>query len=97
MRERARKQALVYGARYLITLVSLYHDSFPLTFAPRWPNPPDRIGEDQLDELLDTGFILCGTRRRSANRWRVATKPRAGWTSWCSACRWSFPSRSGWS
>jgi alkanesulfonate monooxygenase SsuD/methylene tetrahydromethanopterin reductase-like flavin-dependent oxidoreductase (luciferase family) len=60
-RERARRQALVYGARYLITLVSLYHDSFPLTFAPRWPNPPDRLTEDQLDDLLATGFILCGT------------------------------------
>jgi alkanesulfonate monooxygenase SsuD/methylene tetrahydromethanopterin reductase-like flavin-dependent oxidoreductase (luciferase family) len=59
-RERARQQALAYGARYVVTLVTLYHDSFPMTFGNRWPNPPDRLTEDELDAAIESGFMLCG-------------------------------------
>jgi alkanesulfonate monooxygenase SsuD/methylene tetrahydromethanopterin reductase-like flavin-dependent oxidoreductase (luciferase family) len=60
-REKAREQAMAYGARYVITLVSLYHDSFFMDFSKRWPHPPERLNEEQLDQAIELGFLLCGS------------------------------------
>jgi len=60
-REAAREQAMRFGARYVVTLVTLYHDTFPMTFGNRWPNPPDRLTEDELDAAIGSQFLFCGT------------------------------------
>src|SRR5580704_9169438 len=56
-RERAREQALRFGARYVITLVTLYHDSFVSEAGVRWPHPPERFTEETLDEAIDNGVL----------------------------------------
>jgi alkanesulfonate monooxygenase SsuD/methylene tetrahydromethanopterin reductase-like flavin-dependent oxidoreductase (luciferase family) len=59
-REKARRQAL--NPSYIITLVTLYHDTFPRNpLAARWPNPPTMLRDDGLDEMVNLGFGLCGT------------------------------------
>jgi alkanesulfonate monooxygenase SsuD/methylene tetrahydromethanopterin reductase-like flavin-dependent oxidoreductase (luciferase family) len=59
-RDKARRQAQTPS--YIITLVTLYHDTFPRNpLAARWPNPPTAVQRDDLDELLQLGFGLCGT------------------------------------
>jgi alkanesulfonate monooxygenase SsuD/methylene tetrahydromethanopterin reductase-like flavin-dependent oxidoreductase (luciferase family) len=59
-REKARRQALTPS--YIITLVTLYHDTFPRNpLAARWPNPPSLVQRDDLDEMLSLGFGLVGT------------------------------------
>jgi alkanesulfonate monooxygenase SsuD/methylene tetrahydromethanopterin reductase-like flavin-dependent oxidoreductase (luciferase family) len=59
-RNKARAQAI--KPSYIITLVTLYHDSFPRNpLAARWPNPPTLVQRDDLDEMLSLGFGLCGT------------------------------------
>jgi alkanesulfonate monooxygenase SsuD/methylene tetrahydromethanopterin reductase-like flavin-dependent oxidoreductase (luciferase family) len=59
-REKARRQAQTPS--YIITLVTLYHDTFPRNpLAARWPNPPTLVQREDLDELLSLGFGLCGT------------------------------------
>jgi len=59
-RDKARRQAQTPS--YIITLVTLYHDTFPRNpLAARWPNPPTLVERDDLDELLSLGFGLCGT------------------------------------
>jgi alkanesulfonate monooxygenase SsuD/methylene tetrahydromethanopterin reductase-like flavin-dependent oxidoreductase (luciferase family) len=58
-RDKARAQAL--KPSYIITLVTLYHDSFPRNpLAARWPNPPTLVHRDDLDDMLSLGFGLCG-------------------------------------
>jgi len=59
-REKARRQAT--NPAYLVTLVTLYHDSFPRNpLAARWPNPPNLVQAEGLDEMISLGFGLAGT------------------------------------
>src|ERR1700736_3752795 len=62
-RERAREQVTRFGASYIGTLVSLYHDSFPPSplLGPRWPHPPRQLEPELLDMAISEGFLLCGT------------------------------------
>jgi len=60
--DRAKARAQALKPSYIITLVTLYHDSFPRNpLAARWPNPPTLVQRDDLDEMLSLGFGLCGT------------------------------------
>ncbi|HUP76317.1 MAG TPA: LLM class flavin-dependent oxidoreductase [Acidimicrobiales bacterium] len=59
-RDKARKQAS--NPSYIITLVTLYHDTFPRNpLAARWPNPPVGLPAEGLDEMLQLGYGLVGT------------------------------------
>lgn len=62
-RKRAREIAMTRGRGYLYSLVCLYHDTMPKPeYAPVWPTPPlDPPTEDNLDDLIEAGWILCGT------------------------------------
>ncbi len=28
---------------------------------PTWPDPPNGVAEDDIDDLIDAGYLLCGT------------------------------------
>ncbi|MHB1785668.1 MAG: LLM class flavin-dependent oxidoreductase [Acidimicrobiales bacterium] len=62
-RNRARQIATTAGRGYLYSLVCLYHDTIPKPeHAPAWPDPPHRPpSEEVLDELIEAGWLLCGT------------------------------------
>lgn len=61
-RKRAREQATRKGNGYLVTLVTLYHDTFPENpLAARWPYPPNQLPADALDDIIKEGYMLCGT------------------------------------
>jgi alkanesulfonate monooxygenase SsuD/methylene tetrahydromethanopterin reductase-like flavin-dependent oxidoreductase (luciferase family) len=60
-RDEARAQATRFGANYLITMVALYHDTMPRPGIEPWPAPPPQPGADDLDALIEAGFLLCGT------------------------------------
>jgi alkanesulfonate monooxygenase SsuD/methylene tetrahydromethanopterin reductase-like flavin-dependent oxidoreductase (luciferase family) len=60
-RERAREQAIRFGANYLITMVALYHDTMPRPGVPQWPAAPPQPSSEDLDTLIREGFLLCGT------------------------------------
>jgi len=60
-RTRAREQRTRRDAGYLTTMVSLYHDTMPRPGVPAWPASPHQIGDDEVDELIQGGFLLCGT------------------------------------
>jgi alkanesulfonate monooxygenase SsuD/methylene tetrahydromethanopterin reductase-like flavin-dependent oxidoreductase (luciferase family) len=62
-RKRAREIACTRGRGYLYSLVCLYHDTMPKPdYAPVWPAPPlEPPTEDMLDELIEAGWLLCGT------------------------------------
>jgi len=60
-RAKAREQATRFGANYLITMVALYHDTMPRPGVPQWPAAPPTPSADDLDVLIEQGFLLCGT------------------------------------
>ena len=63
-RERAREIAKTRGRGYLYSLVCLYHDTIPKPdYAPVWPTPPldPPATDEDLDELIKAGWLLCGT------------------------------------
>jgi alkanesulfonate monooxygenase SsuD/methylene tetrahydromethanopterin reductase-like flavin-dependent oxidoreductase (luciferase family) len=60
-RATAREQATRFGNGYLPSMVSLYHDTMPGPGGSRWPKPPRPPREDQLDPLIDNGYLLCGS------------------------------------
>jgi alkanesulfonate monooxygenase SsuD/methylene tetrahydromethanopterin reductase-like flavin-dependent oxidoreductase (luciferase family) len=62
-RKRAREVATTAGRGYLYSLVCLYHDTMPKPdYAPVWPTPPIAPPtEEMLDELIEAGWLLCGT------------------------------------
>lgn len=60
--KRARAQITRKGAGYLVTLVSLYHDTFPRgDDAIIWPNPPYELDPELVETLIQGGLLLCGT------------------------------------
>ena len=59
--QRAREQAASFGARYVMGLVSLYHDTFPMRNVPRWPHPPIPMSLEQIDRAIESGNMLCGS------------------------------------
>jgi alkanesulfonate monooxygenase SsuD/methylene tetrahydromethanopterin reductase-like flavin-dependent oxidoreductase (luciferase family) len=59
--KQAREQAARYGAGYVITLVGLYHDSFPSMFGARWPKTPPPRSLEQVEEAIGAGQLLCGS------------------------------------
>jgi alkanesulfonate monooxygenase SsuD/methylene tetrahydromethanopterin reductase-like flavin-dependent oxidoreductase (luciferase family) len=63
-REKARAQITRYGFGYSITMVSLYHDTFPHlphVFPAKWPYPPPVISPEMADEMIAGNRIFCGT------------------------------------
>ena len=62
-RDRARAIAASRGRGYLYSMVCLYHDTMPKPdYAPVWPAPPlAMVNEDNLDDLIEAGWLLCGT------------------------------------
>ena len=62
-RDRARAIAASRGRGYLYSMVCLYHDTMPKPdYAPVWPAPPlAMVNEDNLDDLIKAGWLLCGT------------------------------------
>lgn len=60
-RDIAREQACREGNGYLPSMVALYHDTMPgRPGSVRWPKPPRPPSPEQLDPLIDGGYILCG-------------------------------------
>ncbi len=60
-RAAARAQACHTGNAYLPSMVALYHDTMPGPGGARWPKGPKPPPEQQLDPLIDGGFLLCGS------------------------------------
>jgi alkanesulfonate monooxygenase SsuD/methylene tetrahydromethanopterin reductase-like flavin-dependent oxidoreductase (luciferase family) len=61
-RERAREIALRPDRNYIITLVNLYHDTFPKPpGAPVWPEAAPEVTPELLDQLISAGVVLCGS------------------------------------
>ena len=63
-RDRAREIAMTAGRGYLVTMVNLYHDTMPKSpNALTWPDPPIVLPDDEelLDQLIEGGYMLCGT------------------------------------
>jgi alkanesulfonate monooxygenase SsuD/methylene tetrahydromethanopterin reductase-like flavin-dependent oxidoreductase (luciferase family) len=62
-RQRAREVALSAGRGYLYSMVCMYHDTMPVRAgSPVWPQAPFSIpNEDTLDQLIEGGWLLCGT------------------------------------
>lgn len=63
-RKRAREIALSAGRGYLVSMVNLYHDTMPKSPDARvWPTPPIELPQDDdlLDQLIEGGYMLCGT------------------------------------
>jgi alkanesulfonate monooxygenase SsuD/methylene tetrahydromethanopterin reductase-like flavin-dependent oxidoreductase (luciferase family) len=63
-RKRAREIARRVGRGYLYSMVCLYHDTMPKPeYAPVWPSPPrpGPASDEELDELIKAGWLLCGT------------------------------------
>lgn len=60
--QRAREQIVRKGSGYLVTLVTLYHDTFPIgPESIRWPNPPHQLDLDTVEMLINGGLLLAGT------------------------------------
>ena len=58
----ARKQIVRKGSGYLVTLVTLYHDTFPRgDDAIIWPAPPYELDLDTVESLIGGGLLLAGT------------------------------------
>jgi alkanesulfonate monooxygenase SsuD/methylene tetrahydromethanopterin reductase-like flavin-dependent oxidoreductase (luciferase family) len=63
-RAHARQIAKRVGRGYLYSMVCLYHDTMPKPeYAPVWPTPPlpSPASDEELDELIKAGWLLCGT------------------------------------
>jgi alkanesulfonate monooxygenase SsuD/methylene tetrahydromethanopterin reductase-like flavin-dependent oxidoreductase (luciferase family) len=63
-RAHAREMAKRAGRGYLYSMVCLYHDTMPKPdYAPVWPTPPfpSPATDEELDELIKAGWLLCGT------------------------------------
>jgi alkanesulfonate monooxygenase SsuD/methylene tetrahydromethanopterin reductase-like flavin-dependent oxidoreductase (luciferase family) len=63
-RKHAREIARRVGRGYLYTMVCMYHDTMPKPdYAPVWPTPPfpPAGSDEELDELIKAGWLLCGT------------------------------------
>jgi alkanesulfonate monooxygenase SsuD/methylene tetrahydromethanopterin reductase-like flavin-dependent oxidoreductase (luciferase family) len=63
-RAHAREIAKRAGRGYLYSMVCLYHDTMPKPdYAPVWPTPPlpGPATDEELDELIKAGWLLCGT------------------------------------
>ena len=63
-RDEARRVATARGNGYLLTLLHLYHDTFPkMGNGTTWPSPPDMgvPDEEALDTVIRLGGMLCGT------------------------------------
>jgi alkanesulfonate monooxygenase SsuD/methylene tetrahydromethanopterin reductase-like flavin-dependent oxidoreductase (luciferase family) len=69
-RKRAREIACSLGRGYLYSLVCLYHDTMPKPdYAPVWPERPlQGITEDNLDQMIADGWLLCGTPEEVAEQ-----------------------------
>jgi alkanesulfonate monooxygenase SsuD/methylene tetrahydromethanopterin reductase-like flavin-dependent oxidoreductase (luciferase family) len=63
-RAHAREIAKRAGRGYLYSMVCMYHDTMPKPdYAPVWPTPPlpAPATDEELDELIKAGWMLCGT------------------------------------
>lgn len=69
-RDRARRAALRHCRGYLYSLVCLYHDTMPKPdYAPVWPESIPGVGdEENLDRLIEDGWLLCGTPEEVAEQ-----------------------------
>ena len=61
-RNKAIEQAARYGNGYMVTLVNLYHDSFPKRDeAIYWPDPPFQLTPEIVEQVIKGGYMLVGT------------------------------------
>ena len=61
-RDRAIEQCARFGNGYMVTLVNLYHDSFPKQDgAIVWPNEPYNLNTDIVEQVIKGGLMLAGT------------------------------------
>jgi alkanesulfonate monooxygenase SsuD/methylene tetrahydromethanopterin reductase-like flavin-dependent oxidoreductase (luciferase family) len=61
-RDAAREQATRVGNGYLPSMVALYHDTMPARpLSVRWPATPHAPTLDQVDPLIEGGYLLCGS------------------------------------
>ncbi len=61
-RDRAFEQAARFGSGYLVTLVNLYHDTFPKADdAIVWPNEPFELNTEIAEQAVAAGMMLAGT------------------------------------
>jgi alkanesulfonate monooxygenase SsuD/methylene tetrahydromethanopterin reductase-like flavin-dependent oxidoreductase (luciferase family) len=60
--QRARRAAANARHSYHLSLVYLYHDTFPVPAgAVVWPEVLPEITVDQVDEAIEQGLMICGT------------------------------------
>lgn len=61
-RDKAIAQGCQFGTGYLVTLVNLYHDTFPKAEGSIvWPNRPMELTPDIVEMAVKGGLMLCGT------------------------------------
>ncbi len=61
-RNKAIEQASRFGTGYMVTLVNLYHDSFPKhEGAIYWPDEPHQLTPEIVEEVVKEGLMLAGT------------------------------------
>jgi alkanesulfonate monooxygenase SsuD/methylene tetrahydromethanopterin reductase-like flavin-dependent oxidoreductase (luciferase family) len=60
--EKAREIALRPERNYIISLVALYHDSFPRWEGMAiWPEQPPLLKPEDIDPMIEAGFMVCGS------------------------------------
>jgi alkanesulfonate monooxygenase SsuD/methylene tetrahydromethanopterin reductase-like flavin-dependent oxidoreductase (luciferase family) len=71
-RNKARALALDPRRGYLLTLVQLYHDTFPHRPGyPTWPGIPPVLKAEALDPVVDSGLMLCGNPEEVIEQLRI--------------------------
>jgi alkanesulfonate monooxygenase SsuD/methylene tetrahydromethanopterin reductase-like flavin-dependent oxidoreductase (luciferase family) len=71
-RDKARRLALDPKRGYLLTLVQLYHDTFPHRAGfPTWPDVPHAPQAEAVDRAIDTGLMLCGSPEEVVEQLRI--------------------------
>ena len=90
---RARQVLADSQMSYFFSLLFLYHDTFPLPEgAVRWPDRLPEPGLDGVEQMIESGMILCGDPDEV--RRQLEPSSTSGSTSWCSAARTASPSTS---
>ena len=69
----ARHAAATAGNSYFMSLLYLYHDTFPVPEgAVRWPEVLPEPTEDDIEAAIEAGFLVCGTPDEVRQQLRAA-------------------------